>query len=214
YYDATIGRFISADTFVQSLTGLNFVSTPLTVNAITKGLRASQASYPMTIPPAPINPQALNRYSYAINNPLRYVDPTGEQWVETVLIVSAFLAIVAMLDDIYEGEWPWSKVPTEPEPTPPTPEPTSPTPESDFSLEGPSYVSDRVTAPDPSELVPDIDNEWWKPDPQPELHQRPKSDSTTSSNTGQESDSDTDRDRVDDTYDDYYWDYYWGEWYW
>ena len=43
YYDATIGRFISADTIV----------------------------------PNPYNPQSLNRYSYCLNNPLRYIDPSG-----------------------------------------------------------------------------------------------------------------------------------------
>jgi RHS repeat-associated protein len=43
YYDAKIGRFISADTIV----------------------------------PNPANPQSLNRYSYCLNNPLKYVDPTG-----------------------------------------------------------------------------------------------------------------------------------------
>jgi RHS repeat-associated protein len=43
YYDASIGRFISADTTV----------------------------------PDPANPQALNRYSYCYNNPLKYVDPSG-----------------------------------------------------------------------------------------------------------------------------------------
>jgi RHS repeat-associated protein len=43
YYDATIGRFISADTIVQSFS----------------------------------NPQTLNRYSYCLNNPLKYTDPTG-----------------------------------------------------------------------------------------------------------------------------------------
>ena len=43
YYDASIGRFISADSVVQSF----------------------------------LNPQCLNRYSYCINNPLKYVDPTG-----------------------------------------------------------------------------------------------------------------------------------------
>jgi RHS repeat-associated protein len=43
YYDATIGRFISADTVIQS----------------------------------PANPQYLNRYSYGLNNPLKYTDPTG-----------------------------------------------------------------------------------------------------------------------------------------
>ncbi len=43
YYDPTIGRFISADSVIQSFA----------------------------------NPQTLNRYSYCVNNPLKYVDPTG-----------------------------------------------------------------------------------------------------------------------------------------
>ncbi len=43
YYDPTIGRFISPDTFVQNCA----------------------------------NPQTLNRYSYVLNNPLKYIDPTG-----------------------------------------------------------------------------------------------------------------------------------------
>ncbi|MFC2018020.1 RHS repeat-associated core domain-containing protein [Chloroflexota bacterium] len=43
YYDATIGRFISADSIVPDWT----------------------------------NPQSYNRYSYVLNNPLKYVDPTG-----------------------------------------------------------------------------------------------------------------------------------------
>jgi hypothetical protein len=30
-----------------------------------------------TIVPDPANPQSLNRYAYVLNNPLRYVDPTG-----------------------------------------------------------------------------------------------------------------------------------------
>ncbi|MFH0769583.1 MAG: RHS repeat-associated core domain-containing protein [Chloroflexota bacterium] len=32
---------------------------------------------PDTIVPQSANPQALNRYSYVLNNPLRYTDPTG-----------------------------------------------------------------------------------------------------------------------------------------
>ncbi len=32
---------------------------------------------PDTIVPEPFNPQSLNRYSYCLNNPLRYVDPSG-----------------------------------------------------------------------------------------------------------------------------------------
>ena len=33
--------------------------------------------------PEPGNPQALNRYAYVYNNPLRYTDPSGH-WVETI----------------------------------------------------------------------------------------------------------------------------------
>jgi RHS repeat-associated protein len=35
---------------------------------------------PDSIVPEPGNPQALNRYSYVLNNPIRYNDPTGEKW--------------------------------------------------------------------------------------------------------------------------------------
>jgi RHS repeat-associated protein len=45
YYDATIGRFISADTVV----------------------------------PNPMDPQTLNSYAYCLNNPLKYVDPSGNE---------------------------------------------------------------------------------------------------------------------------------------
>jgi RHS repeat-associated protein len=33
-----------------------------------------------TIVPDPANPQSLNRYSYCLNNPLKYTDSTGEYW--------------------------------------------------------------------------------------------------------------------------------------
>jgi RHS repeat-associated protein len=45
YYDANIGRFISADTII----------------------------------PQPNNPQSFNRYTYVLNNPLGYIDPTGHR---------------------------------------------------------------------------------------------------------------------------------------
>ena len=47
YYDASIGRFISADSVGQK----------------------------------PTDPQSLNRYTYCLNNPLKYTDPTGHDIV-------------------------------------------------------------------------------------------------------------------------------------
>lgn len=35
--------------------------------------------------PEPGNPQALNRYAYVYNNPLRYVDPTGYLTEEQIM---------------------------------------------------------------------------------------------------------------------------------
>jgi RHS repeat-associated protein len=39
---------------------------------------------PDSIAPEAGNPQALNRYSYVVNNPLRYTDPTGHRWMDEV----------------------------------------------------------------------------------------------------------------------------------
>src|SRR4030066_2211919 len=37
-----------------------------------------------SIVPQPFNPQSLNRYTYCLNNPLIYVDPSGyDEWVDT-----------------------------------------------------------------------------------------------------------------------------------
>ena len=44
---------------------------------------------PDPIVPVPGNPQALNRYSYVYNNPLRYTDPSGHD----------------PLDEVWENEW-------------------------------------------------------------------------------------------------------------
>ena len=63
YYDAGIGRFISADTIVPSF----------------------------------VNPQNLNRYSYCLSNPLKYIDPTGHK----VDFIVDGISILALLRDPY-----------------------------------------------------------------------------------------------------------------
>ena len=48
-----------------------------------------------TLVPEPGNPQALNRYAYGLNNPLKYTDPTGH-WFESAL------DIISIGIDIYD----------------------------------------------------------------------------------------------------------------
>ncbi len=60
-----------------------------------------------TLVPGAANPQALNRYSYTLNNPLRYTDPTGH-WVETAFDV---LSLGMTINDIRrEGLTFWNAV--------------------------------------------------------------------------------------------------------
>jgi RHS repeat-associated protein len=97
YYDPTIGRFISPDPFVQLSNGLDFVSYQLTVNTIPLGLGSVgnlQVMYPQAVLAVPMNPQALNRYSYVLNNPLKYTDPTG--YYDFKKAVAGALIIVAV----------------------------------------------------------------------------------------------------------------------
>jgi RHS repeat-associated protein len=54
---------------------------------------------PDTMLPDPYNPQALNRYSYALNNPVKYTDPSGH-FVD-IVIDAGFLAMD--INDIRTG---------------------------------------------------------------------------------------------------------------
>jgi RHS repeat-associated protein len=54
-----------------------------------------------TMVPEPFNPQALNRYSYVLNNPLRYIDPTGHGFFD-------FLDDVwDWIDETVDDAWDW-----------------------------------------------------------------------------------------------------------
>jgi RHS repeat-associated protein len=95
YYDPNLGRFVSADSIVPGSAsgGMDGVAfRPLTVDFHEPGFVASLAKENQQgfwfqlsdedrkkagSPWGPANPQALNRYSYVQNNPLRYTDPTG-----------------------------------------------------------------------------------------------------------------------------------------
>jgi len=65
-----------------------------------------------TIVPNPGNPQDLNRYAYAANNPLRYTDPTGHISEDEV---ERALEIIDLLQRDYgvfiQVDWGWQPVP-------------------------------------------------------------------------------------------------------
>jgi hypothetical protein len=68
-----------------------------------------------TIVPEPGNPQALNRYSYVYNNPLRYVDPSGyltEEQIMAYFGVETWEEVLALFEEgrQLQGRWGWLDV--------------------------------------------------------------------------------------------------------
>jgi RHS repeat-associated protein len=57
-----------------------------------------------TIVQNPFDPQSLNRYSYCINNPLKYTDPTGHGWWD-VVINAAVGAVVGAIAAGIASDW-------------------------------------------------------------------------------------------------------------
>jgi RHS repeat-associated protein len=53
---------------------------------------------PDSIIPHPYNPQSFNRYSYCLNNPLKYIDPSGHDGV------SDYWAMMAAAEKLSKGE--------------------------------------------------------------------------------------------------------------
>ena len=113
YYHPTLGRFVSADTIVPGMAngaggGVATLGydpqtrlTPLTVNLgeFAQQINAenreilqfgwffqwdARTRREHNVPRGPVNPQALNRYAYVLNNPLRYVDPTGHYLINNI----------------------------------------------------------------------------------------------------------------------------------
>jgi len=50
---------------------------------------------PDTIVPSPTDPQALNRFSYVVNNPIIYTDPSGHSFFGIEFVIGAIIGAVA-----------------------------------------------------------------------------------------------------------------------
>ncbi|MBI2854591.1 MAG: hypothetical protein HYX87_06710 [Chloroflexi bacterium] len=85
YYDPQIGRFISPDQVTHS-GPLPFGKTidALTVSYDGPWALTSKSNLPAL--PAVVDPQEHNRYTYVLNNPFKYTDPTGNQVQVGVLV--------------------------------------------------------------------------------------------------------------------------------
>lgn len=86
FYDPALGRFISADSLIQSNAQSPQAVLSLVVSYAEPSLLAQWNEVQRGGRPsgAPTDPQLLNRYSYARNNPLAYRDDTGH-WIWMVV---------------------------------------------------------------------------------------------------------------------------------
>ena len=58
----------------------------------------------------PINPQSWNRYAYTFNNPLKYVDKTGEIVDLAWDFVNIALGVKSLIDNVSAGHYGWAAV--------------------------------------------------------------------------------------------------------
>jgi RHS repeat-associated protein len=86
WYDGALGRFLQPDALVQSQGKAPELSLALAVSYSTPAMVTRWNDYqrnlgdpraPVSPPSAPLDPQFLNRYTYARGNPLAYVDDSG-----------------------------------------------------------------------------------------------------------------------------------------
>jgi RHS repeat-associated protein len=113
FYSPRLGRFVGADTIVPEHGDKQAAQWPLRVGTFKPQdiarvgeenrqiaqygfwfQRGPEARQETVHPTGPTNPQELNRYAYCLENPLRYVDPSGEQ----VEVFVALLAVIVFIE--------------------------------------------------------------------------------------------------------------------